>query len=271
MAKRVHDVLDGSLSSVDACWDCRWQQQIDGFWDIQTAVLPCREAFEDRAGELIAGTAGFAGAFPAAAAVRKLADAIPGNQRPGYDQHHAGRWQAMVELSARLMQAQRSIRHVPPSPAVLTGEEVPPKCSLMGTYEQMGPGGLEASRRFWESKAVLQPGRGGARLRPGERLCAVALVKRFCGPAFFGRKEELSLSAESLRFDDTASIAAAEWLERWPALQEYARQQRSSHWLHWSQPDQDKEEGEPEVPDLIWHQLRKARAKDRGRPPTTPF
>ncbi|RMF32105.1 MAG: hypothetical protein D6759_08960, partial [Chloroflexi bacterium] len=28
-------------------------------------------------------------------------------------------------------------------------EPVPPKCSLMGSLEQMGPAGLDDSRKFW--------------------------------------------------------------------------------------------------------------------------
>ena len=186
---------------------------------------------------------------------------------PGYDQEHAGRWQYQIELSARLMQSQRSVR---PVPAYQAGSTSPPKCSLMGTYEQMGPDGLDDSRRFWEGDperdlegAINRLEVNRVRLRKGERLCAVALVKRFAAPAYLAK--QLELEAEDLRFEDTSSVAAAEWYTRHEDLREYAKKQRSSSWLHWARPNQEQDEGEDVVPSAIWGSLKAAR--DQERPP----
>ena len=117
--------------------------------------------------------------------MRGLADAILPDEQPGYDQYTAGRWQARLEASARLMEAQRTIRHVPASARTAPGEPSPPKCSLLGSYEQMGPAGLQESGRFWTAAADVQV--HGVRLRDRERLCAIALSKRFAAPAHLGR------------------------------------------------------------------------------------
>jgi CRISPR-associated protein Cmr2 len=260
MGDAVHEALNPVLSSLHGRWDQRWQEQLENFFEIRTAVLPFWETRDELAGQLIAGQGGFEVAFPAAAAVRCLADAIPASEQPGYDQKSAGSWQAKVEMSARLMQALRSVRNVPPAARQHPGEQLPPKCSLLGTYEQMGPGSLDQSRQFWES-AGKELKVNGVRLRARERLCAVALVKRFAPPAFFAGR--LQLPPEALRFEDTASVAAVEWLDRHPALRDHAEKQWSSHWLHWSRRDQEKDEGEDEVPDHIWTALKAARAKER--------
>lgn len=226
MAESVRQKLKPHLDPLNAEWDKRWDHQIAHFWGIQTAVLPCRDVNDDVAGKFLSELGTFQDAFPDAADVRGLAEAIPENQRPGYDQKHAGRWQSWVELSARLMQAQRSIRHIAPS---TSAEEVPPKCSLMGSYEQMGPADSGESRRFWEA-AAERVNRHRVWLRSGERFCAVALVKRFCAQTLFTK--ELDLDDKKLRFDDTASVASAEWLKKYPEFREYSEKQRSSHWLH---------------------------------------
>lgn len=264
IARSVHDALDQAWGSSNPGWDARWSDQIDHYFEIRTSVLPWRDCKESKIAELLAADGDFASAFPDAAAVRSLADAIPRDQRPGYDQQSAGNWQAKVELSARLMQAHRSIRHVPPSPTVRSdGEQFPPKCSRLGSYEQMGPEELDESREFWERATDFS--RGGVRLRDGERFSAVALVKRFCGPCFF--LHELRLKTDDLRHDDTATVAAALWLENVGIQPEQVRREHdvwSGQWLHWSHPNQEDRQGEAKVPGELWATITRKR---RDQPP----
>ena len=180
------------LKPICGDWDKRWREQLEGFFDVRTAVLPLREAGEQVLAALW-GRKTFAEAFPEAALVRRLADAIPDDECPYYLKQSnpsrtnlSGLWQAQVELSARLMESQRAIRHVPA--AASQDGSVPPKCSLMGSYEQMGPDGLDDSAKFWETVEgrFRQSPIDGIRLRTRERFCAVALVKRFAEAALFG-------------------------------------------------------------------------------------
>lgn len=208
LAEQVRTQLDRKLSSLDPGWAHRWQDQVDSFFDVRTAVLPTRDLNDTTLARLIGGVDSFADVWTEAAKVRGLADAIPPHEHPGHDQHTAGRWQARLEVSARLMEAQRTIRHVPASPRTAPDETSPPKCSLLGSYEQMGPAGLEDSRRFWTAAADVQV--HGVRLRDRERLCAIALSKRFAAPAYLAA--ELDLQPADLRFPDTSTVAAAHWL-----------------------------------------------------------
>ena len=165
--------------------------------------------------------------------MRGLADAILPDEQPGYDQYTAGRWQARLEASARLMEAQRTIRHVPASARTAPGEPSPPKCSLLGSYEQMGPAGLQESRRFWTAAADVQV--HGVRLRDRERLCAIALSKRFAAPAHLAA--ELDLQPADLRFPDTSTVAAADWLRESgidPAAVRREYGDWNGRWLHHS-------------------------------------
>lgn len=271
MAEAVRQALKRQLDPLDRNWDERWDEQIEHFWDIQTAVLPLPKITDELAANLLANSSHFKDAFPEAAKARTLADAITKEQRPGYDQNHAGRWQAKVELSARLMQSQRAIRHVPPS---TTDGEVPLKCSLMGSYEQMGPVGLDDSRRFWEGdRDKHQKGAvdivkiHGVRLRKGERFCAPALVKRFSAPAFLA--EELDVEPADLRFPDTSTVTAAEWIARAGIDPNKERREHdiwNGQWLHW--PTQCFDSDEEPCPDELWNLIQRAKKdKEIGRPP----
>jgi CRISPR-associated protein Cmr2 len=273
LAERVRRILAKNLADWPLAegWDRRWHEQIGSFFDFRTSILKLggtQEEVDQRLAQLLADKATFSDGFASAAQIRSLAQAIRrAGHAPGYEQEHAGRWQYQMELCARIMESQRSVRHVPvyhaESPA-------PPKCSLMGTYEQMGPDKLEHSRRFW----VGDPDQGipgadkrlkmdGIRLRSGERLCAVALVKRFAAAAGFA--QELGLSRDDLYFEDVASVAAAVWLkqENRSQLLNFAKDQGSSSWLHWQRPDMGKDDHDDAVPPDIWRQLQAARAKER--------
>lgn len=242
----------GRLLAEHPGWDRRWDEQIDSYFEICTAVLPERECDDSRLAKLF-GRDSFDAAWPKVAAVRNLANAIPPADRPKYDQASAGRWQAQLSLSARVMEARRSVRHVPPSTARATNDRFPTKCSLLGSYEQMGPDGLEESKRFWEvARKKLRI--HGVHLRKGERFCAVALAKRFSVPAVLA--DELDLSPEDVRFPDTATVAAKLWLKDADIDPDEIRRRHkawSGQWLHWPRPDFD--EDEDKVPPDLWEQI----------------
>ncbi|MFH1574760.1 MAG: type III-B CRISPR-associated protein Cas10/Cmr2 [Acidobacteriota bacterium] len=260
LAGRVRNRLGALLTDqgeASADWDARWDRQIGDYFEFRTAVLPLRQC-DDEALVRLAGAERFDDAFPELASVRRLAEAIPQAERPQYEQASAGRWQCQVDLSARLMEAQRLVRHVPASsPAEL----VPPKCSLMGSFEQMGPEGLEESSEFWERAGrVLRI--GGVRLRRQERLCAVALANRFSGPAYLA--EALGMEPGQLRFPDAATVAAAEWLHTassrgFRLAPDDIRRKHGTwrgQWLHQPVPEGDDEEPAPAEVWLIRKKLQ---------------
>jgi CRISPR-associated protein Cmr2 len=271
----VHNRLNEQINNhVDAPlrdgWDRHWAGQVEHFFEFRSCVLPFAECFDDVLARLLTGNSNFSQAFSNAANVRALADALPQDQRPGGSHELVGRWQHRLELCMRLLASMKSIRIVAPSTPEESGRHVAEKCSLLGTYEQMGPAARDQARQFWE--ALQKPGAsiGGVRLRARERLCAIALVKRFAGPAFFAQK--LEISNQALRLDDTSTIAAALWLEQ-------ARQQGfnidpdanrrehgswSGQWLHRDEHDPDEEPCPKEVRSLI---ARAREHKSVGAPP----
>lgn len=243
-------------NNVDAAWDHRWDEQIESFFDIRGAVTPLRQVDDKTIGELLGGE--LKAIAPDVAAVRTLAEAIPEADRPGYPQDNAGRWQLQNEVAVRLLKAQRSVRHVPAHTKPAADAQYPQKCSLMGSFEQMGPAEREKAGRFWEY--AQQHPVDGIWLRDQERLCAVALTKRFA-PIVLAK--ELGLESKELRYYDTATVAAAEWLDRAKerGLETQSDDGRdcsfdytsfsgwNGQWLHWTGGKADKEEGPP--PDLL--------------------
>lgn len=278
LADAVHGVLDQPLSSLCADWDKRWQHQVENYFSFAAAVVrlggPAEEV-DGRLADLLAGKSSFAAAFPEAEAVRNLARAIPDDQQPYKDPHtgkvryqdHAGRWQYQVELVQRSLAAHRTIRHVPPNLPITPGERFPQKCTLLGSFEQMGPDDLAASRQFWDQAVKIHEKKfHGVRIRSGEALCAVALMKRFAGPALLAKV--LQISPDDLRFPDTYTVAAAEWLRQVGIDPDQVRKQHrdwSGCWLHWPTPDYDLEEAEA-CPEPVFRQIDQARKK-HGKPP----
>lgn len=265
IATSVRRDLKPRLDCIAEGWDRRWDDQVESYFDVRTAILPWRDCRDDEAcGKLIAGAGGFADAFPDASAIRQLAAAIPDQDRPPYDQNSAGSWQAKVELSARLMQALRAVRHIPAAADGRSpGEKFPAKCSLLGSYEQVGPEDFDRSAGFWKEAGKISL--GGVRLRERERLCAVALVKRFSGPCYF--KRQLQLEMADLRYEDTATVAAAEWLKAAGVDPDHERRTHregwSGQWLHWPKRDFDPDD---RCPDDLWQVINESR-RQHGRPP----
>ncbi len=262
--------LDPILAELDANWADRWDAQIAGAFEFHATTVRLRDLSDERLARL-AGAKEFGSVWPDAAAIRRLGEAMPSADRPGYRQDGAGRWQAQLDYSSRLMAAERTVRHVPYAPRSANGR-YPGKCTLFGSWEQLGP--ASSSGRFWNlaSERIREE---GVRLRQGERLCAVGLTKRFAGPALL--RSELQVCAHDLRFPDTATVAAADWLAR-AGIDPGRERRRSGHrgsgywngqWLHWRQRDQGNEDDEPPVPQSLWTRLKAARSSDRlGGPPS---
>jgi CRISPR-associated protein Cmr2 len=276
LADAVHGVLDQSLRGLCSNWDKRWKHQVKNYFSFAAAVVPLggsAEEVDGRLADLLAGKSSFAEAFPEAEAVRELARAIPADQQPYKDPHtgkvqyqdHAGRWQYQVELVQRSLAAHRTIRHVPPNPSTASNERFPQKCTLLGSFEQMGPDELGESGDFWD-KAAEKVNIHGVRIRPREGLCAVALMKRFAGPALLAKV--LQISPDDLRFPDTYTVAAAEWLVRAQIDPVEVRRKYGDWngcWLHWPTPDYDLDEAPP-CPEPLFRQIQQAK-KQHGQPP----
>ena len=267
LASAVRMRIDPKLTPFHRNWDRLWNAQIENALEFRAVVAPEQELGDDQLARLV-GELSFSSAWPDAHKVREIGEAIPGEHRPSYEQNNAGRWQAQMEISARLMAAERKIRHVPETAEVEISEgPVPPKCTLFGSWEQMGPADLNESRNFWV-EATKHVSVEGIRIRSRERLCAVALTKRFAGPALLA--SELDMPTASLRFPDTPTVAAADWLARAGIDPEEERGRGNLHWsglwLHWRQQDEVDGDEEKKPDDDLWHRLREAH-KRQGQPP----
>jgi len=273
LADAVKRKLTYRLDAAFPGWDSRWDGQIAAYFGAATAIVPLAGAGEDideRLAWLLAGKGSFGEAFADAEAVREMARAIPSGERPAYSQDHAGRWQYQVELVHRTLAAYRSIRHVPTASSSRDrNERCPQKCTLLGSFEQMGPDELAKSKEFWDEAAGSPNGLNidGVRIRKGEALCAVAMVKRFAGPAFLA--QELNVQPAHLRFPDTWTVAAGEWLAR--AEKNHGVKLGPNHiwpwngqWLDWQTEQDDPDE--PHCPAGVLKAIKAAR-NSLGSPP----
>ncbi len=274
LAEAVKKTIQETLDGFHPGWNKRWDHQVTSYFSFSAAVVPLAgsaDESDERLASLLAGRDSFKEAFRDAEAVRELARSVPPADRPGYPQDHAGYWQYQVELVGRVLAAHRALRHVPTTRASThPNERYPQKCTLLGSFEQMGPDELSKSENFWDR--VADPRNGlkvqGVRVRRGESLCAVAVVKRFATPAFL--RHQLELSAGDLRFPDTWTVAAAEWLHRAGVDWKTAGAGQvpwNGHWLHWSKPDQDPEDADA-CPAELWEEIGAARRQENsGAPP----
>jgi len=166
-------------------------------------------------------------------------------------------WLVEMDVLGRMMAARKSVRHVPAYRA--TGD-VPQKCSMLGSYEQMGPAKFAESKAFWEGFAKNVQ-LAGTRTRKSERLCAVSLVKRYAWAAHLCKQDVLNLNPQKLRYSDTATVAAKRWLPP----PEVVPDDWNGQWLHWTRRNQ--EDDEPACPPKVWEFIQ-ARKKTHSKPPT---
>jgi CRISPR-associated protein Cmr2 len=230
IASAVHAELDRQWQGRFAGWDFRWQEQIDHFWDIRLHTHPISEHDVDTARRLLRS-----------------------------DASHP--LQAGRQLIAAVAAADRLIRHYPAhETAGPAGDDHRPKCSMFGSMAQMGP--LPSARQFWQQVAQTQI--NGTRLGARDRLCAVALVKRFAWSAYLARR--LALDPAHVRFPDVDTVCAAEWLARSPHLGEYSRKSNwSGHWLRWRTREEAADQENPPDPQT-WSAIRQA-VCEAGQPP----
>lgn len=223
VAEAVRKLVGKAYGSRASGWDALWDRQVREMLHVQALAVP----------------------LPA--------DGVTGGSLP---------WAAHRDLAGRLMAARRSVRPVPvpdPDPG-LAGV---PKCTLLGTWEQMG------DKDFW-TDAPDRLRKDGVRMRPQERFCAPSLVKRFAFPACLG--EALGVARVQARFPDTATVAAWDWLDEtgldWQSCADDGHW--SGQWLHWDRPNQDKD-NEEACPPTTWEAIRQARGVARqqglGAPP----
>ena len=238
IAGRTRVFIEGRIRDLPHVegWDARrWDSQVETFFEVRTLVLPWQAADPETLKEWVDA--------------ESLGSSL---------------WAARMELLSRLLEARRSIRHVP---SYFPGGPVPQKCTLLGTYEQMGPARLAECREFWRRFAEKGP-YDGTRTDRNERLCAVSLVKRFAWPAFFAK--QWGLDPAERRFPDTATIAAARWLSHDDPLNpdDVWKQERrwSGQWLHWKSQDEGKEDGERPVSDRVWRIIG-AKKRNPEHPP----
>jgi CRISPR-associated protein Cmr2 len=260
IAEAVRQVLDNRLRRANVPhadgWDRYWHAQIESFFEVRTAVLPFNDCTDETLGRLLSPNGELRAALPDAFAVRNLQDALPAEDRPGYPQDSAGLWMAAMDLLGRLMAAQRGVRALPEYRPEASAGCWPGKCSLLGTYEQVGPAERNQADRFWQdfrSAGQIE----GARIGRRDRLCAVSLVKRYAWSAYLA--EQLGLARDDLRYPDTATVAARLWLQE-NGINPDRFNNWSGQWLHWTQPN-PQDEDDDAIPPGLWEQIRAARRK----------
>lgn len=253
---RVKKIRSNGVSDEQA-WDSGlWWTQVEKFFEVTVSVLPCSQSTLRQFAAVIQPS-DIESAYPSCLANRKQREeAASSGASPAEPLLDA--WPAFVDIASRMHEASRSIRNRPASAP--KREHYPPKCTLMGSFEQMGPADFDASAKFWKALGESRVG-DKARIRKGDRLCAISLVKRF---AMLDTELKTQLGILDVeRFDDTAKIAAAHWKDRtelaWDKI-------TNGQWLHWREQNEGEEDGEEGPKGDVWTSILKAR-NDNGPPP----
>jgi len=254
MSNTVLERLDKEFSNYDPNWALNWNAQIDSFLEITTSICPTHKLHDMEMASLIGDKKTFGEVWKDAHLVRQMGNDIPSEDAPMFRQVSAGQWQAQLEVSSRIAEAQRTVRHIP---QVSLTRPAGPKCSLMGTYEQVGPANLQESADFWadiwEHKWEFQ-----YRIRKPDRLCAVALCKRFAPDLVL--KNQFKLDESSVPFPDTATIAAQHWMDDYNITTK-SEKIWNGRWIHQKRPDENGES----APEELWSQIKKTK-KDSTPP-----
>ncbi|NLF69580.1 MAG: type III-B CRISPR-associated protein Cas10/Cmr2 [Candidatus Anammoximicrobium sp.] len=250
--EKLGELIGKRLGGHKPLWESQrplWDAQVESFFDIRKVVLPWKDC-------------------PPGVLARLLGH--PCEEGSDSDRQ----WSDRVDLLGRVLAAQKAVRHIPDyRPPTDPQGRYPAKCSLLGTYEQMGPADLGQSAEFWREFAS-EIHWGGTHTRKQERLCAVSLVKRFAWPVKLA--DEVQARPRAMRFEDTATVAATQWLEAQPDkgapeldpahVRNRSQRPWSGQWLHWSRPDADDEQ-ETRCPDEVWDIIQDKRRR-QGKAPT---
>src|SRR5690606_21336113 len=116
LASSVREKLAPLFVSLCTNWDKRWPAQVDVYFQAHTSIFPLtlkEDENDEKLATLVNGSRTFREAFPDAEAICEMIRSVPVDNRPKYQQDHAGRWQYQVEMAMRSLAAHRSIRHVP--------------------------------------------------------------------------------------------------------------------------------------------------------------
>lgn len=196
-----------------------WDEQVKNYWEIQIVSVDQEKAMD---------------------AGRKLA---PDSRND---------FQAALKYVGKLAAAQKQIRKFQPHELYrhpVSGEfteDSRPKCSMFGSMAQMGPVAkpgepqMQKIAGFWNEQAehfTLE----GARLQPKDRLCAVALVKRFAFACYFQPRFRKHLAADlssRFSFPDVDTVCARKWMndagvDPQNATNDNGQQDWSGRWLRW--------------------------------------
>ena len=240
--KQIADAVKVALPEVMNAHFANWDRQIETYFEITVVVRP------------------------------------NGKTPPEYERWADTEWNELAEL----LEMTRAVRHVPAySPTAGERDRFPVKCSQLGSLENMGPADFDKAKEYWAgltrkgNKAGQSwEGRHGTGLQSSDKLCAVALVKRFMWPFYFAKsakRPRLDIDVRELRLTDTATMAARKWLGEGeikidPKVEwrESASGHWSGQWLHWATP---KEDDDAICPEPIWKRIQ-TKKHAQGKPPT---
>jgi CRISPR-associated protein Cmr2 len=197
LASDVRKYLKKHWDSLATDWDRLWEKQISSFFSARCVWIRMAECEFQKAKALFQSYQ-HTRWFQELDQIAALQDSIPAQDRYHFEPALPGAWQIGLTYSAALMSAATEVRHIP---NYRPEGDVPLKCSLLGTYEQIGPATLADSNGFWAEAQAL---REGKLKDDNERLCAISLVKRFAFEASLCRA--LGLGSRP-RFPDTLEIA----------------------------------------------------------------
>ncbi|MDZ7816539.1 MAG: type III-B CRISPR-associated protein Cas10/Cmr2 [Planctomycetota bacterium] len=216
-----------------------WNAQTEDFLETNVALLPLDDL--DKYTEL------FPSDYPAKKLIEQFKDVA---DKLGSQEASAAKWAFALDLVAKAESARRIVRHVPAYEAKPVDDKYGRKCTLFGSYEQIGPSDFDKSPDYWEKffKALRRPSKS-------EKLCAIALVKRFAYDAMFDKKLKGSRLA---KVSDTATIAATKWAERYDI-----KLPSNGQLLHY--PQREEKFVERFVKDKLGEE---GEAKEREAPPT---
>ena len=159
ICESVRQRVDAEVGKKFAGWDQNWNAQVEGYFELNCVSFRLKD-LEPKAFGLELDDKGV-----------KALQELTKYQNSG----EAGLWQAAVRYSRLLMEAQRRVQHIPKYAASGVIQE---KCSLLGSYERLGPETAVEQEQFWKAVHLLDGGEREDAGQESDRMSAIALVKR---------------------------------------------------------------------------------------------